>query len=98
MNGLLRQLANAGSHGRQLDEDALNFMLSVVIDIKPKDQLEAMLAAQMAAIHTATMTFARRLAHVETIDQQDSQALPACFPFVRTGMMPGPRRFIAVES
>ena len=72
MNGLLRQLANAGSHGRQLDEDALNFMLSVVIGIKPKDQLEAMLAAQMAAIHTATMTFARRLAHVETIDQQDS--------------------------
>src|SRR5689334_19461477 len=71
-NGLLSQLANAGSRGRQIDEDALNFMLSVVIGIKPKDQLETMLAAQMAAIHTATMTFARRLAHVETIDQQDS--------------------------
>jgi hypothetical protein len=71
-NGLLGQLANAGSHGRQIDEDALNFMLSVVTGIKPKDQLEAMLAAQMAAIHTATMTFARRLAHVETIQQQDS--------------------------
>jgi hypothetical protein len=58
MNGLLRQLANAGSHGRQIDEDALNFMLSVVTGIKPKDQLEAMLAVQMAAIHTATMTAA----------------------------------------
>ena len=31
-----------------------------------------MLAAQMAVIHTATMTFARRLANVETIEQQDS--------------------------
>jgi len=40
MNGLLRQLANAGSHGRQIDEDALNFMLSVVTGSKPKDQLE----------------------------------------------------------
>ena len=67
MNGLLSQLANAGSHGRQVDEDGLNFMLSVVTGIKPKDQLEAMLAAQMAAIHTASMTFARRLATVETI-------------------------------
>src|SRR5262252_4930916 len=39
---------------------------------KPKDQVEAMLAAQMAAIHRTTMTFARRLANVETIAQQDS--------------------------
>jgi hypothetical protein len=72
IDGLVSQLANAGSHGRQIDEEALNFMLSVVTGIKPKDQLEAMLAAQMVAIHTATMTFARRLAHVETIQQQDS--------------------------
>jgi hypothetical protein len=39
---------------------------------KPKDQFEAMLSAQIAAVHAATMTFARRLAHVETIPQQDS--------------------------
>ena len=31
-----------------------------------------MLAAQMAAVHVATMTFARRLNHFETIPQQDS--------------------------
>jgi hypothetical protein len=31
-----------------------------------------MLAAQMGAVHMASMTFARRLAHVETIPQQDS--------------------------
>jgi hypothetical protein len=31
-----------------------------------------MLAAQMGAVHTATMTFARRLANVDNIPQQDS--------------------------
>ena len=35
-NGLLSQLANAGSHRRQIDEYALNFMLSVITGIKPK--------------------------------------------------------------
>jgi hypothetical protein len=40
--------------------------------VEPKDQVEAMLAAQMAAVHNATMTFARRRAHVETIPQQES--------------------------
>jgi hypothetical protein len=72
VNSLINQLANAGSQGRQIDEDNLNFMLSVVKGIQPRDQLEAMLAAQMAAVHVATMTSARRLAHVENIPQQDS--------------------------
>jgi hypothetical protein len=72
VSGLLQQVGNAGSQGRSADEDGLNFMLSVVKGIKPKDRLEAMLAAQMAAVHMATMTLARRLAHVENIEQQDS--------------------------
>ena len=72
LNGLLNQLASAHLHGGKVDHRAFNFMLSVVKDIKPRDQVEAMLAAQMAAVHQAILTFARRLAHVETIDQQDS--------------------------
>ena len=44
----------------------------MVKGVEPKDQVEAMLAAQMAAVHMSTMTFARRLAHVENIPQQDS--------------------------
>ena len=47
-------------------------MLAVVKGIEPRDQIEAMLGAQMAAVHNATMTFARRLAHVELVAQQDS--------------------------
>lgn len=69
---LVTQLSYAGSQGRKVDERELNFMLSVVKGAKPKDQMEAMLAAQMAAVHMATMTFARRLAHVQTLPQQDS--------------------------
>jgi hypothetical protein len=72
LNGLLCQLTNAGSQGQQVDEKGLNFMLSIVKGVQPRDQLEAMLAAQMAAVHMATMTFARRLAHVENLLQQDS--------------------------
>ena len=70
--GLLGQLASAGSQGGDVDERGLNFMLAMVKGVEPKDQVEAMLAAQMAAVHMATMTFARRLAHVETLPQQDS--------------------------
>ena len=47
-------------------------MMSVVKGIEPRDQVEAMLASQMAAVQMATMTFARRLAHVDNIPQQDS--------------------------
>jgi hypothetical protein len=71
-NALLGQLANVGSKGRDFDEEGINFMLSVVKGIQPRDQVEAMLAAQMAAVHAAAMTFARRLAHVDNIPQQDS--------------------------
>jgi hypothetical protein len=70
--GLIEQLASAAWRKGQIDEHSLNFMLSVVKGIEPKDQVEAMLAAQMAAVHMTTMTFARRLAQVENIPQQDS--------------------------
>jgi hypothetical protein len=69
---LILQLMHAGTKGHELDAKGPNFMLSVVQGIQPRDEIEAMLAAQMAAVHMATMTFARRLAHVENLPQQDS--------------------------
>lgn len=72
LSGLLSQLANASASGREGNEEELGFMLSLVKGVKPKDEVEAMLAAQMAAVHLAMMSFARRLNHVETIQQQDS--------------------------
>jgi hypothetical protein len=70
-DGLLFQLVNAGQ-GQGRSENTVDFMLAVIKGIEPRDQIEAMLAAQMAAVHMASMTFARRLAHVENIPQQDS--------------------------
>ena len=70
--GLICQLANIGSQGDKLDKSGINFVLAIVKGVQPRDQIEAMLAAQMAAVHLAMMTFARRLAHVENIPQQDS--------------------------
>jgi hypothetical protein len=70
-NGLLTQLANVGTQGKP-DERGTNFLLAMVRGIGPKDEIEAMMAAQMAAVHMTTMTFARRLAHVDNILQQDS--------------------------
>ena len=70
--GLLTQLTDVSRSGKVATQQELNFMLSVVRGISPRDETEALLAAQMAAIHNATMVAARRLNHVETIPQQDS--------------------------
>jgi hypothetical protein len=72
VEGLFNQLANASASGGKANEQDLNFMISVVASIKPKEEIEAMLGAQMAAVHMASMTFARRLANAETLEQRDS--------------------------
>ena len=69
----IKQLAQLASRKGKVDTGELNFLLSVIKGIKPNDQLEAMLGAQMAGVHTiATMTFAEQLSRVETVPQQDS--------------------------
>ena len=62
LGGLLAQTVNVASKGQSLDETATNFMLAAIAGAAPQDDIEAMLAAQMASAHLATMTFARRLA------------------------------------
>jgi hypothetical protein len=47
-------------------------MLAMVKGIDPREPVESMLASQMAAVHSLSMTFARRLGNVDTIPQQDS--------------------------
>ncbi len=55
-HGLISQLRNAGTTQDKPSELRINFMLSVIRGIAPKDQVEIMLAAQMAVIQMATMT------------------------------------------
>ena len=70
--GLLDQFANVARTGKQLTSRELNFALATVNAIGPRDSIESLLAAQMFAIHKATMVAARVLAHAENIPQQDS--------------------------
>ena len=56
VEGLVRQIADAAAPDRQFDEAKLNFVLSLVKGAQPRDQLEAMLATQMAAVHMSTMS------------------------------------------
>jgi hypothetical protein len=63
--GLICQLGNARSaHGPDL-----NFAVSVIKSVKPNDQLETMLAAQMAVTHMAMMEFASKLARANSVEQ-----------------------------
>ncbi len=70
--GLIEQITNLTFRGGTGSVRDTNFLLSIVKGIKPNDPLEAMLATQMAAVHSAIMTFAHRLANAENIPQQDS--------------------------
>ncbi len=72
--GLLTQAINIGSKGPKRDKQGTDFVMAAVSGIAPQDTVETMLALQMTAVHSATLTFARRLAHVETVQQQDSAA------------------------
>ena len=71
MEGMVSQLLNAATHGQTADAKGLNFMLAVIQGVTPRDEVEAMMAAQMSAVHMATMTFARRLAHAEDLPRRE---------------------------
>lgn len=66
------QLASLGEHGFPVSETATNCALTFVSEMKPRDPAELLLLTQMAAIHQATLTMARRLNHTDTIPRQDS--------------------------
>jgi hypothetical protein len=70
--GLITQLTNASIRTGEMNEQMLNFMLAVIKSISPQDEIESMLAAQMAAVHMMTMDFTMRLANANTIQQRDS--------------------------
>lgn len=71
-DGLVGQVAILGSHGTRIDPKATDFALGFVDSMEPRDAAEALLLTQMAATHQATMMLARRLNHVENIQQQDA--------------------------
>jgi hypothetical protein len=70
---LVQQLLDATRAGPKPTTLELNFALQVIGAAKPNNELEAMLAAQMAAVHMAAMRHVRMLNHVETISQLEVQ-------------------------
>jgi hypothetical protein len=74
MHGILQQLVKASVNGEKPDAVNLAFMISMMESIKPRDSIEAMLAAQMVSVHVMAMRCAYRLANADDIDRQDSAA------------------------
>lgn len=72
ITGLLNQIVNATRKGADCKEEAANFVLSAIKAVQPQDEVETMLASQMAVTQIAVMNFAQRLNHVDNIPQQDS--------------------------
>jgi hypothetical protein len=72
LSGILNQLLKVTT-GDGVNERQLNFMLSVIKGIKPSDQVEAMIGAQMAVVHVAFMTYAQLLAGTCVIDVESAE-------------------------
>ena len=72
VEGLLGHLGTASRTSRGIDENCVNFLLSFIKSLKPRDQVEVLLAAQMAAIHQAVMDEVQRLNRAETWQGHDS--------------------------
>lgn len=66
---LIKSLVNLTARGGKPDAAALNEHLSLIAGIAPTNTTEAMLAVQMAAVHSAAMDSAERLRRVTLLDQ-----------------------------
>ncbi|WP_439109814.1 hypothetical protein [Lentibacter sp.] len=71
-SALVGQAALLGAYTKATDADATNAVLGFVDAMEPRDPAEALLLAQMAAIHQHTFQMARRLNHCDNIRQQDA--------------------------
>ncbi|MCR9061992.1 MAG: hypothetical protein NXI02_32025, partial [Rhodobacteraceae bacterium] len=72
-SGVMLQLARIASRqDGTLNSDDVDFCLSVVRAIEPRDPVEALLASQMAAIHNATMHMAHYMSCSQTRPQLET--------------------------
>src|SRR5262249_10861364 len=64
IDGILAQLSDVTGMINDASVNLLNFMLSVINGIEPRDPLETMLAVQMATVHVAAIKLARDVVFV----------------------------------
>jgi hypothetical protein len=72
VQGLLAQLGMASTTEQGIDEASVNFLLSFIKNLKPRDGIEVLLAAQMGVVHQAAMKSANRLNRATTWQDHDS--------------------------
>jgi hypothetical protein len=65
-------LVKAATANGTVDHLALNSLVAFVASMRPRDELEAALATQMAITHLLTATMGRRLLRAEMLAQSDS--------------------------
>lgn len=73
-DAIVVQVANAAAKGGELQAQDLNRHFAIVQVIGPRDEVEALLAVQMAAVHCASMEVARHLINSQTLTQRDSSS------------------------
>jgi len=71
-DSVLHDVANIADIGFLKGESAMNFVLSLVKSIEPRDHVEVLLGLQMAAVHMHSTRTARLLAHSDTLEQTDT--------------------------
>jgi len=69
---LLSQVGNGVSVNGELQEDSLQFVISFIKSIGPESEVEAMLAAQMAAVHICALDASRRYLWSSSLAGKDS--------------------------
>lgn len=72
LDALLRQIGNSTADSNGLVEHNIDFAIGLIQSIAPENEVEVALAAQMAAVHIASMDTSRRLMRSETLEGRDS--------------------------
>ena len=71
VNEMLVGLAEAGYRGGATRLQKLNFLMSAVTEIKPRDAIQAMLASYIAVVHVRIMKSAASLANADTPKEEE---------------------------
>ena len=69
---LLGQIGNAVSKNSEVTNDPLQFVIAFIKSIEPENEIETLLAAQMAVTHICAMDASRRYHWGSTLAQKDS--------------------------
>lgn len=71
-NGIVNGVVNATTKGATPTAEAVNFAISAIRGIGPRDETETLLAAQMTVVHMALMTNARSLINAGTLQHLEA--------------------------